>query len=257
MLGGRRAGRRGWALALGAQRRLELRGARQERVVGRRGREPAGVGLLEQPHGVVGALLPARRVDGGEGLVAAGRPRPAEVVGDARERREGLRDAGGERGGGPLRGRRGRGSCAAHDGKRAPRRPPGSPRGRLAHHARRDRVVRALVDEDERAGRAVAAVGVDRQRPGRPQPHPAEVVQRELGGRRARRRGSRGPGAPRGRRRRPGPSRSCASAAAARAAAAAPRPSSRARPRAGASPAAGPRAGRGGRRGPRRRRRSA
>ena len=49
----------------------------------------------------------------------------------------------------------------------------------LEHHAGADRVVRRLVDQDERAGAAVARVGVDDERLGEPEPDDAEVVQLE------------------------------------------------------------------------------
>src|SRR4051812_23967956 len=50
---------------------------------------------------------------------------------------------------------------------------------RVEDHAGADGLVRALVDEDERAGRAVPAVLVDEQRSGHPQAHPTHVVHLE------------------------------------------------------------------------------
>src|SRR4051812_21102973 len=50
-----------------------------------------------------------------------------------------------------------------------------------ADHARRDGLVRALVDEDERARGAVVGVRVDDQRAGGPQAQAADVVEAQLG----------------------------------------------------------------------------
>src|SRR4029079_13297342 len=49
-----------------------------------------------------------------------------------------------------------------------------------ADHARADRLVGALVDEDERARLTVVLVGVHEQRLGGPELHPSDLVQAEL-----------------------------------------------------------------------------
>ncbi len=100
---------------LGGQRgldRVDQRGLPREEpgVLGQLG-QPVGMGLLEQPHRVAGTRPPACRVDRLEQLRAAGRPRPAVVVGEARERPEGLGQARAERGGG----RRQIGSTGLHE----------------------------------------------------------------------------------------------------------------------------------------------
>ena len=74
----------------------------EEAGVARHGGEPLGVRLLQQADGVGRAGLPALGVDRGEELGPARRPGPAVVVGDLRERRERLREAGSE--GGSRRG---------------------------------------------------------------------------------------------------------------------------------------------------------
>ncbi len=102
--GGRRVvgDRRALERLLG-ERRVELllqlrERAGEGRVLGRLG-EPRGVDLLQQAHRVGGAGLPALGVERGEQLRAAGRPGPAVVVGDLRERGERLGKAGSEGGG--------------------------------------------------------------------------------------------------------------------------------------------------------------
>ena len=92
--------------------------------------EPRGRDLAQQPHRVAEAQLPAAGVDRGEQLRAAGRPGPAVVVGQVRERRERF---GQRASGGPRRPRRCRESqrsplicseCRPQGvGKRAARRP--------------------------------------------------------------------------------------------------------------------------------------
>src|SRR3954451_6602553 len=59
-----------------------------------------------------------------------------------------------------------------------------TPRSASAHHPGADRVVRALVDEDEGAHRAHALVGLRHDLLAEAQPHAADVVEREGLGRR-------------------------------------------------------------------------
>ena len=63
--------------------------------------------------------------------------------------------------------------------ERLRRRPPGA---RRLDHPRRDRVVRVLVDQDERAGGAVGGVRVGDDGRARAQPDPPDVVEREAVG---------------------------------------------------------------------------
>ena len=76
---------------LGRHGAVQVREAGEEVAVARQLGEAAGRRLLDQPDGVAEAELPAAGVDRGEKLGAAGRPRPAVVVGEVRERRERLR----------------------------------------------------------------------------------------------------------------------------------------------------------------------
>jgi hypothetical protein len=64
--------------------------------------QPRRRGLGQQPHRVAEAQIPAPRVDRGEQLRSAGRPRPAVVVGEIRKRRERFGQARAERGRGRL-----------------------------------------------------------------------------------------------------------------------------------------------------------
>jgi hypothetical protein len=78
--------------ALG-DRALERAEAREEVLVAGESPPAVGMHLLDQPDGVAEAQLPAPRIDGLEQLRAAGRPRPAVVVGDVRQRAERSRQA--------------------------------------------------------------------------------------------------------------------------------------------------------------------
>ena len=95
---GRRLGER--ALEVGAHRRLDRGGALEQRTVARGALERLRADLAEQPDGVLPAPVPAHRIDRGEQVGAAGRPGPAVVVGEARERCERLRHPGRQRVGG-------------------------------------------------------------------------------------------------------------------------------------------------------------
>ena len=129
-------------------------------------------------------------------------------------------------------------------------------RRRRHDHPGADGVVRRLVDDDEAAGRAVARVGVERERPRGAQPHAADVVEAELAGRGLAVERVDVDAVERPRRRSPRTVRvGVLDQRSGRAGAAARRPSSRRRRRARARARAGRRAGRSGRRARRRGRR--
>ena len=87
---------------VGADALLERLGALDEPVVGRRALERLGRRLGQQLDRVLAAQLPALGIDGAEGVGAAGRPRPAQVVGGPRQRGQRRGHAGGKRLRGPV-----------------------------------------------------------------------------------------------------------------------------------------------------------
>ena len=87
---------------VGVHALLERGGAGEQRGVARGGGQPLGVGLLEQPHRVLGDALPAVGVDVAEDVGPVRVPGPAVVVGESGEDAQRLGKAGRERLGGSL-----------------------------------------------------------------------------------------------------------------------------------------------------------
>jgi hypothetical protein len=101
-IGAGRAGRRRGACEVGADGLLHGLAASHEVGVGGGALQRAERRFGEQAHRVLAAQLPTPSVDRGVSGRRAGRPRPAQVVGGARQRRQRGRHARDKRGGGPV-----------------------------------------------------------------------------------------------------------------------------------------------------------
>ncbi len=84
------------AVQIGLDLGLDRGGPLDQLAIGGGAAQRAQRGLLEQPNRVLVRQREAVGVDRGEQLRSAGQPRPAVVVGEARQRREGIREPLGE-----------------------------------------------------------------------------------------------------------------------------------------------------------------